>query len=72
MVHSQPGHDARPSTKDVQLATQLATMLGMLGIAVHDHAIVGRNGVVSLRAMGAIFQPAASGGRVAEDERDVA
>jgi hypothetical protein len=44
----------------------------LLGIAVHDHAIVGRNGVVSLRAMGTIFQPAASGGRVAEDERDVA
>ena len=72
VVHSQPGQDAGASSKDVQLATQLATMLAMLGIAVHDHAIVGRNGVVSLRAMGTTFQPAASGGRVAEDERDLA
>jgi DNA repair protein RadC len=29
-------------------------VLGVLGIAAHDHAIVGRNGVVSLRAMGAM------------------
>jgi len=52
IVHSQPGHDASPSSKDVQLASQLTTMLGVLRVAVHDHAIVGQNGVVSLRAMG--------------------
>jgi DNA repair protein RadC len=51
VVHSQPGHNATPSSKDVQLAKQLATMLGMLGVLVHDHAIVGKHGVMSLREM---------------------
>jgi DNA repair protein RadC len=53
-VHSRPGHDAILSSSDVHLAKQVALMLGMLGIAVHDHAIVGKNGVLSIRAMGAI------------------
>jgi DNA repair protein RadC len=53
-VHSRPGHDANPSSSDVELAKQVVSVLGVLGIAVHDHAIVGRNGVVSLRAMGAM------------------
>jgi len=59
MVHSQPGHDASPSSKEVQLAEQLARMLGMLGVVVHDHAIVGKHGVLSLRGMNEICKPAA-------------
>ena len=53
-VHNQPGRDANPSTADVQLTKQVAAMLGMLGVAVHDHAIVGKNGIQSLRAIGAL------------------
>jgi DNA repair protein RadC len=44
----------------VHLAEQVASILGMLGIsrtlgiAVHDHAIIGKHGVLSMRAMGAM------------------
>ena len=51
-VHSRPGHNADPSSSDVHLANQVVSVLGMLGIAVHDHAIIGKNGVLSMRMMG--------------------
>jgi DNA repair protein RadC len=53
-VHSRPGHDANPSSSDVHLAKQVVSVLGMLGIAAHDHAIIGKNGVLSMRATGAM------------------
>jgi DNA repair protein RadC len=51
-VHSRPSHDANLLSSDVHLAKQVASMLGMLGVAVHDHAIVAKSGVLSMRAMG--------------------
>jgi DNA repair protein RadC len=53
-VHNRPGRDAKPSASDVQMTKDTAAMLGMLGIALHDHAIIGKNGIQSLRAIGSL------------------
>ena len=53
-VHNRPGRDVKPSASDIQMTKQAAAMLGMLGIALHDHAIVGNSGIQSLRATGAL------------------
>lgn len=50
MVHNHPSGDAKPSRADIDMTRELIAALSPLGIAVHDHAIVGRNNVVSLRA----------------------
>ena len=53
-VHNRPGRDAKPSASEIQMTKQAAAMLGMLGIALHDHAIVGESGIQSLRATGVL------------------
>lgn len=49
MVHNHPSGDPTPSRLDVEMTKQVTAALASLGIAMHDHAIVGRNEVVSLR-----------------------
>ena len=53
-VHNRPGRDANPAASDVQMTKEATAMLGMLGIALHDHAIIGKNGIQSLRAIGSL------------------
>jgi len=53
-VHNRPGREANPSASDIQMIKQAAAMLAMLGIALHDHAIVGKSGIQSLRAIDAL------------------
>lgn len=50
MVHNHPSGNPKPSKADVDMTRQVVAALSPLGIAVHDHAIVGRNEIVSLRA----------------------
>ena len=57
LVHNHPSGDPGPSDDDVQL-TQDAGQAGLLlGIAVLDHVIVGREGTSSLRALGQYVPP---------------
>lgn len=49
MVHNHPSGDPSPSRTDVEMTKQVMAALSPLGIALHDHAVVGRNEVVSLR-----------------------
>ena len=50
MIHTRPSDDPTPSEADVHLSRQVTAALATLGIAMHDHAIVGKNRVVSLRS----------------------
>jgi DNA repair protein RadC len=50
MIHTRPIRDPTPSEADVHLSRQVTAALATLGIAMHDHAIVGKNSVVSLRS----------------------
>ena len=52
LVHNHPGGDPSPSRADIDLTRRIAEAAKRLGIAVHDHIIIGTEGHVSLRAQG--------------------
>ncbi len=49
MVHNHPSGDPTPSAPDVEMTKQVVAALGQVGIAVHDHIIVGKNRHASFR-----------------------
>ncbi|MEW6766457.1 MAG: DNA repair protein RadC [Pseudomonadota bacterium] len=51
LVHNHPSGDPTPSTADIQMTKSIMAISSPLGIAVHDHIIVGKNGHSSLRGM---------------------
>ncbi|GGC17597.1 DNA repair protein RadC [Novosphingobium marinum] len=54
LVHNHPSGSPEPSRADIQITNRIAEAGRLLGITVHDHVIVGREGHVSLRAKGLI------------------
>ncbi|WP_324262793.1 DNA repair protein RadC [Altererythrobacter sp. H2] len=52
LVHNHPSGDPSPSRADIQITKRIAEAGRLLGIVVHDHVIVGREGHTSLRAKG--------------------
>jgi DNA repair protein RadC len=54
LVHNHPSGDPSPSRADIEITRQIATAGKGLGIAVHDHIILGRDGHASLRGQGLI------------------
>jgi DNA repair protein RadC len=54
LVHNHPSGDPTPSRADIEMTRQIAEVAKPLGVAVHDHIIVGRNGHASLKGMGLI------------------
>jgi DNA repair protein RadC len=51
LVHNHPSGDPTPSRADIQLTQQIVAVAGSLGIAVHDHLIVGKDGHASLKGL---------------------
>ncbi|QDM41890.1 DNA repair protein RadC [Altererythrobacter sp. TH136] len=54
LVHNHPSGNPEPSRADIDITRRIAEAGRLLGIVVHDHVIVGREGHVSLRAKGLI------------------
>jgi DNA repair protein RadC len=54
MVHNHPSGSPQPSRADIQITLRIAEAGRLLGISVHDHVIIGRDGYVSLKAQGLI------------------
>lgn len=54
IVHNHPSGDPQPSRQDVELTRELIAAAKPLGIAIHDHVVVGTRGQASLRALGLI------------------
>ena len=54
LVHNHPSGDPQPSSQDIRLTRDIVDAGRHLGIAVHDHVIVGARGHSSMRAMGLI------------------
>lgn len=52
LVHNHPSGDPSPSRTDIQITQRIAEAGRLLGIVVHDHVIIGREGHTSLRAKG--------------------
>jgi DNA repair protein RadC len=54
LVHNHPSGSPQPSRADIQITGRIAEAGRLLGITVHDHVIIGREGHVSLKAKGLI------------------
>lgn len=54
LVHNHPSGDPSPSRADIDLTRAVVEAGKKMGIAVHDHIIVGTQGFVSLRGQGLI------------------
>jgi DNA repair protein RadC len=51
LVHNHPSGDPSPSRADIEMTKAIVEIAKPLGIAVHDHLIVGKDGHASLKAM---------------------
>lgn len=54
LLHNHPSGDPEPSRADIDVTRQVIDAGRPFAIAVHDHVIVGRDGVASLKAKGLI------------------
>ena len=54
MVHNHPSGDPAPSDDDVAVTRAVIEAAEPLGIAVHDHIVIGRTGHASLKSLGLI------------------
>jgi DNA repair protein RadC len=52
VVHNHPSGDPSPSSADVEMTKQVVDAARPLRITIHDHLVVGRDGVASLKALG--------------------
>ena len=51
LVHNHPSGDPAPSTQDVRMTLDIMAIAKPLGLTVHDHIIVGRDGHASLKGL---------------------
>jgi DNA repair protein RadC len=50
-MHNHPSGDPTPSRADIQMTQQIISVANPLGISVHDHIIVGKDGYASLKGL---------------------
>jgi DNA repair protein RadC len=58
LAHNHPSGDPTPSGADFALTAQIVQAAKAIGIAVHDHLIIGRGAHTSLREIGFLDDPA--------------
>ncbi|MBM3608902.1 MAG: JAB domain-containing protein [Alphaproteobacteria bacterium] len=51
LVHNHPSGDPTPSGADIRMTQDIAAIAKPMGIALHDHIIVGRNGHASFKGL---------------------
>jgi DNA repair protein RadC len=54
LVHNHPSGDSAPSRQDIAMTREIIETGKRLGIAVHDHVIIGKDGFSSMRSAGLI------------------
>jgi DNA repair protein RadC len=54
LVHNHPSGDPTPSQADIRMTQDIVAIGRPLGVLVHDHVIVGRQGHASLKGLGHI------------------
>ena len=52
LVHNHPSGDPKPSRDDIEMTREIRKAAEALGIAIHDHLVIGRKGHASFRALG--------------------
>jgi DNA repair protein RadC len=51
MMHNHPSGDPTPSRADIQMTQSIVDISRPLGIDVHDHIIVGKEGHASFKGL---------------------
>ena len=54
LVHNHPSGDPKPSRDDIEMTREIKAAAETLGIAIHDHLVIGRKGHASFRSLGLI------------------
>ena len=52
LVHNHPSGDPTPSKADITMTREVVTAARTLGIAVHDHLVIGRSGHAGFKSVG--------------------
>ncbi|RMD89630.1 MAG: JAB domain-containing protein [Alphaproteobacteria bacterium] len=52
LVHNHPSGDPTPSRADIEMTREIAEAGQKLGIALHDHVVIGRGGHASFKSLG--------------------
>ena len=52
MVHNHPSGDTTPSRADIEMTKKVRDAATAVGIALHDHLVIGRSGHASFKALG--------------------
>jgi DNA repair protein RadC len=51
VLHNHPSGDPSPSRADIEMTKAIVDIARPLGIALHDHIIVGKDGHASLKSL---------------------
>lgn len=54
LVHNHPSGSPKPSRADIQVTQKVMEAARLMGMTVHDHIVIGREGHTSLKAQGLI------------------
>ena len=52
LVHNHPSGDPTPSREDISMTARIAQAADSMGIAIHDHLIIGKSRELSFRSQG--------------------
>ena len=52
LVHNHPSGDPTPSKADILMTREIVAVAKALGLAVHDHLVIGRGGHASFKSLG--------------------
>ena len=52
VAHNHPSGDPKPSREDIEMTREIKTAAEALGIAIHDHVVVGHGKHASFRSLG--------------------
>ncbi len=51
-LHNHPSGDPTPSAADVAVTRDIIAAAKAVGVSVHDHLVIGRHGIVSMKTQG--------------------
>ncbi len=57
LLHNHPSGDPKPSRDDIEMTREIRKAAEALGIAIHDHLVIGRKGHASFRSLGCSPDP---------------
>ena len=52
LVHNHPSGDPKPSPADIHITREIVAAAGAVGVKVHDHLVIGRDGASSFKSLG--------------------